>query len=119
MFLKKDFTFDAAHFLTKYHGKCENLHGHTYYLSITVKGNPGKDGMIVDFNDFENLVREHILTQLDHQNLNERFPNPTTEIVAQWVYDKMKTITLSQNYQIVEIMLSESSTSHIIIRNDG
>lgn len=28
--LKTESSFDAAHFLTDYHGKCENLHGHRW-----------------------------------------------------------------------------------------
>ena len=119
MLLKKDFTFDAAHYLPDYHGKCENLHGHTYFLSITVKGKPGPDGMIVDFKAFDHLVREHILCHLDHQDLNVQFPNPSTENIAQWVYDKMEAICQPNHYRLYEVILSESSTSHIIIRKDA
>ncbi|MCD6102754.1 MAG: 6-carboxytetrahydropterin synthase, partial [Thermotogaceae bacterium] len=34
MLISKEFTFDAAHRLMKYKGKCENLHGHTYKLRV-------------------------------------------------------------------------------------
>lgn len=119
MLIKKDFTFDAAHFITNYHGKCENLHGHTYSLSVTLEGNPGVDGMIIDFKEFSELVQLHILTLLDHQNLNQQFTNPTTEIVAQWIYDKLYSLFASTSLHLFEIMLSESSASHIIIRNNA
>lgn len=118
MLLKKDFTFDAAHYLPDYHGKCENLHGHTYFLSVTVQGVPGPDGMIVDFAVFDRLVREQILLQLDHQDLNIQFPNPSTEIIAQWIYQKMDAICQSKPYRLFEVTLSESATSHIMIRKD-
>ena len=38
MLLSKEFTFDAAHNLINYHGKCEKLHGHTYRLKIVLEG---------------------------------------------------------------------------------
>ena len=40
MRLRRDFTFDAAHKLVEYHGKCERLHGHTYRLGVTLEGTP-------------------------------------------------------------------------------
>lgn len=119
MLIKKDFTFDAAHFLPNYHGKCETLHGHTYSLSVTLEGDPGADGMIIDFKEFSELVQLHILSLLDHQNLNQQFTNPTTEIIAQWIYDKMNSLFDSTSLRLFEIMLSESSASHIIIRRDA
>jgi 6-pyruvoyltetrahydropterin/6-carboxytetrahydropterin synthase len=32
MRIAKEFTFDSAHFLKDYHGKCERMHGHTYKI---------------------------------------------------------------------------------------
>lgn len=68
--LKTESSFDAAHFLTDYHGKCENLHGHRWrvvaYLEVPETQNEGtcKD-MVVDFADFKRALRE--LTEgLDH-----------------------------------------------------
>lgn len=50
MFLiSRDFKFDAAHKLEKYHGKCESLHGHTYRIRVTLCGEPDEEGMIIDF----------------------------------------------------------------------
>lgn len=60
--LKTESTFDAAHFLTDYHGKCENLHGHQWrvvaYLEQAELQTEGtcKD-MVVDFGDFKRAVR--------------------------------------------------------------
>ena len=36
--VSKEFTFDAAHHLFHYEGKCKSLHGHTYHLQIAVSG---------------------------------------------------------------------------------
>jgi 6-pyruvoyltetrahydropterin/6-carboxytetrahydropterin synthase len=68
----KEFSFEMAHALSRYDGKCENVHGHTYYLSITVAGfpeeSPGsvKCGMVMDFSDLKMLVQENILDPFDH-----------------------------------------------------
>ncbi len=45
----REFTFDAAHHLHLYEGKCKNLHGHTYRLVITVSGFVDEIGIAVDF----------------------------------------------------------------------
>ena len=42
--------FAAAHFLTRYHGKCERLHGHNYKVFVTAAGPTLDDGgMLLDF----------------------------------------------------------------------
>jgi len=60
--LKTESSFDASHFLTDYHGKCENLHGHRWrvvaYLEVAELQTEGtcKD-MVVDFGDFKGALR--------------------------------------------------------------
>ena len=61
-----------AHALLGYHGPCRNIHGHSYYLYVTLIGRPIKDdyspvnGMVMDFNELKQLVRTEITDQLDH-----------------------------------------------------
>ena len=68
--LRTESEFDAAHFLTDYHGKCENLHGHRWpvvaYLEVDELQREGtcKD-MVVDFGDFKGALRA-LTEQLDH-----------------------------------------------------
>ena len=54
----KQFDFEAAHFLTKYHGKCERLHGHSYKLFVTVEGPLQENGMVIDFVILKKIVKE-------------------------------------------------------------
>ena len=53
MKITKIFTFDSSHMLDGHDGKCQNLHGHTYKLEITVSDDPvrggPKDGIVMDF----------------------------------------------------------------------
>lgn len=85
----KQFGFEAAHFLTKYHGKCERMHGHSYKLFITVEGPLQENGMVIDFVILKKIVKEKIIEKFDHQCLNDFFENPTAENVAVWIWNEL------------------------------
>ena len=88
-FVTKQFTFAAAHSLSKYHGKCERMHGHNYKLQVTVEGEVQSNGLVIDFVILKKIVKERILNKYDHQNLNEFFENSTAENVAQAIWDEL------------------------------
>jgi 6-pyruvoyltetrahydropterin/6-carboxytetrahydropterin synthase len=92
MTITKEFDFDAAHHVTKYYGKCERVHGHTYKLLVTVTGDLGENDMIIDFIILKRVVKKHILEHLDHNDLNTILDNPTTENLALWIWDKLKNL---------------------------
>lgn len=61
-FLKSEFSFDSAHFLYGYEGKCSNIHGHRWKVEVTVKNaflqrNGQNKGMIMDFSE---IGRAHV-----------------------------------------------------------
>lgn len=72
MLLTKIFHFDMAHVLKDYDGPCRNIHGHSYELRVTVKGEPlndpksPKNGMVMDLHDLKCLVNEQVVNRLDH-----------------------------------------------------
>lgn len=73
--LKTESSFDGAHFLTDYYGKCENLHGHRWrvvcYLRQESLGTDGTGrGMVVDFGVFKQALRD-LTEELDHTFLVE------------------------------------------------
>lgn len=90
MRIGREFYFDAAHFLSDYKGRCEQLHGHTYKLEVVVEGEIGKGGMLMDFNELKEIVKSNILERLDHGDLNEIFDVPTAENIASWIFDELK-----------------------------
>ncbi len=89
MLVSKDFSFDSAHFLTKYYGKCEHLHGHTYKLRVTVEGDIQSNGLVIDFVVLKRLVKKHILDTLDHRLLNDFIENPSAERVIVWIWRRL------------------------------
>ena len=68
----KEFDFEMAHALDGHDGKCHNIHGHTYGLSVTFLGVPidapgeAKDGMVIDFSDLKSIVKNNIVDVYDH-----------------------------------------------------
>ena len=73
--LKTESAFDAAHFLSDYDGKCENLHGHRWRVIAWIEvdelqtSGQGKD-MVVDFGDFKRALRS-LAAQFDHMFIVE------------------------------------------------
>ena len=73
--LKTEGAFDSAHFLTDYYGKCENLHGHrwrvTVYLAQEELQTEGTmRDMVLDFGVFKSKVRL-LCNEFDHTFLVE------------------------------------------------
>ena len=68
----KKFNFEMAHALTGHDGPCKNIHGHSYFLFITISGKPindstdPKNGMVMDFSDLKKIVHENIVQHFDH-----------------------------------------------------
>lgn len=87
--LSREFTFDAAHSLPGYPGKCARIHGHTYTLIVTVEGDLDQSGMVMDFFKIKEIV-EDILAPLDHHYLNDLYEQPTVELVAKDLLEKIQ-----------------------------
>lgn len=80
--ITKQFSFETGHALYGYDGKCKNVHGHSYKLSVTVIGKPISDtsnvkyGMVIDFSDLKKIVREEIVDIFDHATVfNKNTPH--------------------------------------------
>ena len=80
--ITKKFSFETGHALYGYDGKCKNVHGHSYKLSVTVIGEPindmnnVKNGMVIDFTDLKKIVKEEIVDQFDHATVfNKNTPH--------------------------------------------
>ena len=120
MYLKTEYTFDAAHNLVAYHGKCERLHGHTYRMAVTLQGEPGPEGMIMDFLEVKKTVRERVLDLLDHSYLNDVIPQPTAENICLWVWERLaEDFPGGENrVSLFEVQVWETASSSAILRKD-
>jgi 6-pyruvoyltetrahydropterin/6-carboxytetrahydropterin synthase len=93
--------FETAHRLPHLPGKCQSLHGHSWWAEVTVEAPElPADGILVEFGPFKKLLREWIDTHLDHGvmlgpddpllpilkehgcKVRQVFPWPTVENVA-------------------------------------
>ncbi len=116
MLLSKDFVFDAAHNLVNYHGKCEKLHGHTYRLRIVLEGVPDDEGMIMDFVEVSQIVKENVISKLDHAYLNDLITQPSAENIAIWIWQRIEKNLRRENCSLSEIHVWETVTSRVILR---
>lgn len=114
-------SFDAAHFLSNYEGKCHNIHGHRWRVILSITGEP-KNGMVVDFNDIKKDLKE-LCDYFDHSfivekdSLNDellkllqkdfliRLVNfrTTAENFSKYFYDE-----LSKKYDVYEVCVYET-----------
>jgi len=89
--LRVESEFSAAHFLSSYQGKCEQLHGHNYLVRLWVQGRDLDDGgMLVDFAVLKDTLRQ-ICKTLDHTNLNDKpffAENPSAERIARYIFEE-------------------------------
>lgn len=133
----KRFHFEMAHALPGYDGLCSNIHGHSYYLEMTVCGEPanvpGKsgDGMVIDFQCLKSLVKSTVTDKLDHslmvrqsieevakrafEKVTERIYyvdfQPTTENIVLHIVDKIKPV-LPEGITLHSVRLYETGTSY-------
>ncbi|QNK46585.1 6-carboxytetrahydropterin synthase QueD [Brevibacterium sp. PAMC23299] len=125
--VSKEFTFDAAHHLHAYDGKCMNLHGHTYKVIFGISGFLDDRGLMIDFGDIKAIWKNEIEIFLDHRYLNETLPpmNTTAENMVVWIYEKMKDALNKDNRQqqylgarVEFVRLYETPTSYAEARRE-
>ena len=135
--ITKRFSFETGHALYGYDGKCKNVHGHSYKLSVTVSGKPIDDntnvkfGMVIDFSDLKKIVNEEIVDVFDHATVfNKNTPHvelakelidrghdvllvdyqPTSEMMVIDFAEKIKQ-RLPQDTKLHSLKLQETATS--------
>ncbi|MDR2386389.1 MAG: 6-carboxytetrahydropterin synthase QueD, partial [Deltaproteobacteria bacterium] len=87
--LKVTSHFAAAHNLREFYGRCENLHGHNWFVEAVVRAKElDKIGLAMDFGVIKKNLKA-VLEQLDHQYLNEKdefkVHNPSSENIAKFI----------------------------------
>jgi 6-pyruvoyltetrahydropterin/6-carboxytetrahydropterin synthase len=112
--LAKTFTFEAAHYLPCFPDghKCRRMHGHSFRVEVVVEGemDPAK-GYLVDYGDIKKAISP-VHDALDHRCLNEipGLENPTAELLARWIWDRLKpTLPL-----LSQVIVCETCTSRCV-----
>jgi len=105
--------FCAAHFLRDYIGKCANLHGHNWKVEIAFQSRKlSSNNLLVDFNDLWSAL-DKLIEVLDHQNINDLSPfdreSPTSEKLAQWFFEEIKTHLPNQSPPPSKVTVWETS----------
>jgi len=110
MIITKIVQFHAAHKLSGTGGACDNLHGHTYKMHISIEGDVDpKTGMVIDFHALKKIINEEALSQLDHHYLNDFIEQPTVENIAEWVWKRLKPKMAGLH----EIKIFETDNSYV------
>ncbi|MDR1052366.1 MAG: 6-carboxytetrahydropterin synthase QueD [Endomicrobium sp.] len=110
--------FSAAHYLRKYNGKCENLHGHNWKIKVSFCGSNVNDiGMLIDFSVIKKYLNK-ILLIFDHKCINDFDPfdkiNPTSENIAMFIFKKLKNLE-NDFVNVCEIEVWETDSSFVSI----
>jgi 6-pyruvoyltetrahydropterin/6-carboxytetrahydropterin synthase len=106
--------FDAAHSLPGYQGKCAKLHGHTYRVEVVVEGQVGPQGFVIDFYELKRILGS-ALKDVDHSNLNDLLPNPTAELIAEWLCRRLKEDLKGTAVQLVSLKLWEGRNKWVML----
>ncbi len=133
----KEFSFEMAHALEGHDGACRQIHGHSYRLWVTVRGEPlrgdsPKQGMVVDFGELKRIVQREIVGRYDHafvvrrtpenaelaEALSARYDNvvavdwqPTSENLVTHFVETIRPM-LPAGVALCSVRLSETATSY-------
>ncbi|MBH9580271.1 6-carboxytetrahydropterin synthase QueD [Staphylococcus felis] len=118
--LNKDFNFSAAHFIPDERaGKCQRVHGHTYFVNLTIAGDQLDElGFLINFSTLKSMIHD----QFDHYLLNDlmafKGKSPSTEVVAQTIYHIIEAhlSKLPNAPKCLQVFLRETPTSYVVYR---
>ena len=116
--LRKTFQFEAAHLLPKLPltHKCRRLHGHSFQVEVVVAGEADpKFGWVMDYAEITTAFKP-ISQKLAHHYLNDNrgLDNPTSELVAAWIWKQLKP----KLPLLTEIVVAETCTARCVYRGE-
>ena len=131
VFITRREKFNAAHKLFRAEwsdeknlevfGKCSNpnWHGHNYELFVTVKGKPDTDrGFVIDLKQLSELIKEKVITPLDHRNINldvdfMKGKIASTEILAMAIWEQLQAGVKQRGGELHSIRLHETENNYV------
>lgn len=109
----KELVFDSAHYITDHPDKCVNLHGGRYAMNVKVSDciDP-LTGFVVDYGYLKRIVKQKIVNELDHHNLNytasELSWRSSTELLSIFIWEQL----IEYLPGLSELQIYETSQSH-------
>lgn len=131
--ITKRYTFEAAHSLPNYEGKCSHLHGHSYKLEVTVSGIIDSEeiveafqndepilaecGMVIDFSTLKRCIKS-VVEVYDHSNLNDHFVLPTAEVMSVQIFKDIQHKLGNYSVRVESVKLWETEDSYAEYRGE-
>jgi len=102
-------------------GKCSNpnWHGHNYELFVTVCGDPDPEtGLLINLKELSRIIRERVIEQLDHRNINLEVPFmqgkiASTENLAQAIWEELEPPLTALGITLCSLKITESENNTI------
>jgi len=114
--ITKKFSFEAAHKLINYTGPCKNLHGHTYFLKVTLGGQvDSRTGMVLDYAKVKEVVNQTLIKRFDHSYINKFIKNPTAENIVRWMWEKLAREFKKHSTTLEKLELWETPNSSVVL----
>ncbi len=139
-YLKSEHSFDSAHFLANYKGKCRNIHGHRWRVVVEIKSSALQtegqlDGMVVDFGELKKDIKEEV-DFFDHSLIIEKNSlkpktiavlmeegfriieldfRPTAERFAKYFFDRLA----ERGYQMKSVTVYETPNNAATYEEDS
>lgn len=128
-------SFDAAHFLLNYDGKCKNLHGHRWRIVLRIEEEITDDvGMSINFADLKKNLKNEVdyfdhcliyqMGSLKQETINaledEKFVlrevkfRPTAENIAYYFFEQMQ----NYGYCVESVSVYETPNNCAIYRKE-
>ena len=104
-------------------GKCNNFHGHDYYIEVTLAGTPDPESnYVMDLKLLKQIIHEEILDKVDHKFLNEidMFKDviPTTENMAMLFWKALVEKVKRENVSLYSVKLYETEKNYVEYRGE-
>lgn len=104
-------------------GKCNNLHGHNYYLEVTVAGSlDHESSYVMDLKCLKKIIHDEVISKVDHRNLNEvemfKDTIPTAEVMSMVFWKILEPKVRRKNAELYSIRLYETEKNYVEYRGD-
>ena len=131
IYIERKERFSAAHQLynpnwsaeknAEVFGKCsnKNFHGHNFTLIVTVKGEINPDtGFVMNLVDLKKIIKENVIEQLDHANLNHDVPFmkgkfTSTEVLTQEIWKILAPLIAEHGCELHKLRLVETMNNAV------